>query len=174
MQKSCFVRLFLKNSALTSTEEAPWDNDERLLPEALLAEHRKRLRVLEIKKAQRGIDTPPDILIEIDDIGKEINRLSTQMDRAQAVVVDLFSFAEANYHEPAQIRLDWATFFAPIPTAENWATMLLPQLENLRRTIGLIIPARSSHCDREHFQLGWPLATSSALLLASRFAGRAA
>lgn len=112
------------------------DDDERLYLEALLAEHRKRLRVLEIKKAQRGIDTPPDILIEIEDIGKEIDRLTVQMHRAQAVVVDLFSFAEANYRDPAHIRLDWIAYFDPIPTPEIWATVLLPKLEELRRTIG--------------------------------------
>ena len=51
---------------------------------ALATAHKRRLRVLEEQKALRGADTPPDIVIEIEDITKQIAALDAQLAVLQA------------------------------------------------------------------------------------------
>jgi predicted nucleic acid-binding Zn-ribbon protein len=45
----------------------------------LITEHRRRLQQLEIQKAKLGINAPPEILIEMEDIEAEIERLQTEL-----------------------------------------------------------------------------------------------
>jgi hypothetical protein len=45
----------------------------------LVIEHQRRLRQLELKKAKLGINTPAEILNEIEDIQAEIERLETEL-----------------------------------------------------------------------------------------------
>ena len=47
--------------------------------EELLIYHNRRLQALQKTKALKGSDTPPEILIEIDDIKKEIEELETEL-----------------------------------------------------------------------------------------------
>ncbi|MEO7911384.1 MAG: AAA family ATPase [Roseiflexaceae bacterium] len=46
---------------------------------ALATAHKRRLRLLEEQQALRGADTPPDIVIEIEDITKQIADLDAQL-----------------------------------------------------------------------------------------------
>lgn len=46
---------------------------------ALATAHKRRLRVLEEQRALRGADTPPDVVIEIEDITKQIADLDAQL-----------------------------------------------------------------------------------------------
>jgi nucleoside phosphorylase len=45
----------------------------------LITEHQRRLQKLEIQKARLGINAPPEILIEIEDIEAETERLQTEL-----------------------------------------------------------------------------------------------
>jgi hypothetical protein len=51
---------------------------------ALATTHKRRLRLLEEQQALRGADTPPDIMIEIEDITKQIAALDAQLALLQA------------------------------------------------------------------------------------------
>ena len=54
-------------------------DDERSHIENLINAHRNRLQKLEIQAAQYGIDARPVVLIEIDDIRREIQRLEQEL-----------------------------------------------------------------------------------------------
>ena len=45
----------------------------------LIIEHQRRLQKLREQKARRGIDTPAEILIEIEDIEAKIEQLQTKL-----------------------------------------------------------------------------------------------
>jgi len=51
---------------------------------ALATTHKRRLRVLEEQRALHGADTPPEIVIEIEDITKQIAALDAQLAVLQA------------------------------------------------------------------------------------------
>ena len=55
------------------------DDEERQRLEELLRQHQRRLHLLETQKAIRGMNTPPEVLIEIDDIRSEIARIQAQL-----------------------------------------------------------------------------------------------
>jgi hypothetical protein len=46
---------------------------------ALATQHKRRLRVLEEQQALRGASTPPEIIIEIEDIARQIADLDAQL-----------------------------------------------------------------------------------------------
>jgi hypothetical protein len=46
---------------------------------ALATTHKRRLRLLEEQQARRGADTPPGIVLEIEDITKQIAELDAQL-----------------------------------------------------------------------------------------------
>lgn len=48
------------------------DDDERQQLREVLRAHQRRLRVLEIQEATKGINTPPEIITEIEDVRSEI------------------------------------------------------------------------------------------------------
>jgi formylglycine-generating enzyme required for sulfatase activity len=48
--------------------------------QALIATHKRRLQKLKEQQALRGVDTPPHVLIEIEDIEAELERLQTELD----------------------------------------------------------------------------------------------
>ena len=53
--------------------------NERAKLRELLKAKKKRLHELRLKEAQRGYDTPPDILTEIEKIKEEIHELESQI-----------------------------------------------------------------------------------------------
>jgi hypothetical protein len=59
------------------------DEDQQQIM-ALATAHKRRLRVLEEQQALRGADTPPDIVIEIEDISRQIADLDARLALLQA------------------------------------------------------------------------------------------
>ncbi len=53
--------------------------NEREAVKNLIQNKKQRLYLLQLQQARKGINTDPDILIEIDDITKEIRKLETQL-----------------------------------------------------------------------------------------------
>src|SRR6266540_322599 len=62
-----------------STGESSMDLNEREAVKNLIQNKKQRLYLLQLQQARKGINTDPDILIEIDDITKEIRKLETQL-----------------------------------------------------------------------------------------------
>ena len=58
--------------------------------------HQRRLAFLKEKKAMRGYDTPPDILMEIEDIQNTIDELSSELNQLDISV---------NYSSPRAIQI---------------------------------------------------------------------
>ncbi|MCG8348643.1 MAG: SAVED domain-containing protein [Chloroflexales bacterium] len=100
----------------------------------LLDIQRRRLGVLEIQAATYGIDTRPQVVMEMEAIRREITALESRLDRARAIPVGLFSFARETIDDPAACVLDWMPYFpqeAPPAAAQVWAETLLPTLRDL-------------------------------------------
>jgi hypothetical protein len=60
--------------------EVLMDSEEQAHMKEILHTYQRRLWILEIKKAQKGIDTPADILMEMEDLQKAIARCQLQLD----------------------------------------------------------------------------------------------
>lgn len=60
------------------------------------AAYRRRLKLLQIRAALRGIDTPPEVLIEIEDIERVIKKRVQEV-LQKAVQKSLSRFAFSNY-----------------------------------------------------------------------------
>ncbi len=104
----------------------------------LLAIQRRRLGELEKQAATLGLHTPPHVVIEMEDIRRAIADLESQLDRARAIPVGLFSFALEAIDTPDARVLDWTAYFPPKspPAAPPvWAETLLPALEDLRQDL---------------------------------------
>jgi DNA-binding HxlR family transcriptional regulator len=54
-------------------------NEDRNNIADLIRSHRRRLHILEEKQALQGINTPPDIILEIEDINEQMARLMKQL-----------------------------------------------------------------------------------------------
>ena len=52
---------------------------------SVIAAHKKRLRILEVRAAKSGIETPPQIQIEIDDINRQIATLEQQTNKGTVI-----------------------------------------------------------------------------------------
>jgi hypothetical protein len=111
------------------------DTDERAYLEALLSIHRKRLQVLELEAARKGVDTPPHVHVEIEEIQQKlvgITKLLANSPPLGNVAIDLFSFPVMGANDSSHICLDWVNFFNPsLPTVDIWNTILVPNLNNL-------------------------------------------
>jgi ABC-type amino acid transport substrate-binding protein len=68
------------------TELSSRRNDNK----TLLSQHHKRLRRLEEQKATRGINTPPEVLNEIEDINDKIETLSEEREEIEQKLTFLF------------------------------------------------------------------------------------
>src|SRR5690242_1048523 len=102
--------------------------DERAHLESLLATLLKRLRALEIQEALKGVDTPPHVRVELDDLRQRIADITEKL-RPQTIDIDLFSYEDIGSPDPGRIRLNWVPAFNPtLPTPEIWRTTLLPEL----------------------------------------------
>jgi len=69
------------SSEPVSSRLQPEDEEERRNLREVIRAYQGRLRVLEIQQAKRGINSPPEIIIEIQDIRQEINRAEKQLNR---------------------------------------------------------------------------------------------
>jgi hypothetical protein len=121
----------------------------------LLQNHQRRLQVLKEQQALMGIQTPPAILIEIQDIETKIDELQVSLDQ--------FTAPNESQHETAPLvyihnwgkkpdkfpetphLLDWsgpgrfqeqAGGGRSVPSAETWRDELLPRLNGLPAEIG--------------------------------------
>src|SRR5262245_40319062 len=54
--------------------------------EQLLAKHQARLRVLEMKEAQFGINVPPEVVTEMEDIRQEIASINLQLNKLRTMI----------------------------------------------------------------------------------------
>jgi formylglycine-generating enzyme required for sulfatase activity len=52
----------------------------------LITEHRRRLQKLRERQAKQGINTPPEVLTEIEDIEAQIDRLRTELEEEQSTL----------------------------------------------------------------------------------------
>lgn len=117
------------------------ERDERVYLEDLRTTHQRRLQALEKRRAQFGTSTPPEVEIEIEDIGAEIKKLNERLHRARAVNLDLFCHMEIAPRDSATIRIDWTSHFrSGVAPAETWAQMLLPDLDRVYRQVGRASP----------------------------------
>ncbi len=117
------------------------EQNERSYLEDLKTIHQRRLQSLEKKQATFGISTPPEIEIEIEDIGAEIKKLNDRLHRARAINVDLLSYIDIAPRDSTTIRIDWTSHFSNgIAPSETWAQMLLPELERVYRQVGRTSP----------------------------------
>jgi hypothetical protein len=112
------------------------DETERDHIQKLVDEYTRRFRILETRRARQGDDTPPSVIIELEDIQHEIDKLNGRLQRGSVVTVDLVTFAGAATSGGAQERLDLSAMFQPAPpTLESWTTELLPQLIILQQQL---------------------------------------
>lgn len=117
------------------------EQDERSYLEDLKTIHRRRLQSLERKQAQFGISTPPEVEIEIEDIGVAIKKLDERLHRTRAVTVDLLTYIDIAPRDSTTIRIDWTSHFANgIAPAGVWSQLLLPDLDRAYRQVGRTSP----------------------------------
>ncbi len=81
------------------------DNEERQHLEGLLREHRRRLRPLELRNAQLGMSTPPEVINEIDDIRSEIAQIQARLYGQIDVSAPMQPDVSAPMSAPEQIDL---------------------------------------------------------------------
>src|SRR5215213_7296429 len=62
-----------------NTDEVSTDDIAHL--RRLIEAHKERLRILEVRAATSGLETPPQIQIEIDNIKRQIEMLEQQMSK---------------------------------------------------------------------------------------------
>lgn len=115
-------------------------SDQRQQIEQIRNEHERRLHQLELRAAQLGLSTPPEIHTEMDDIRAAIERLNMQLDALLppgAIHVDLVTFPGHTAQPPDHLVLDWvAEFTSGFPSAATWASTLMPDLGRALATCG--------------------------------------
>ena len=117
------------------------EEDERTYLEKLKLLHQRRLQKLELKRAQLGISTPPEIEIEIEDIGGEVKQVDERLHRSRAFSVDLLSHVAIAPRERTTIQIDWTSHFHnSIASAETWAQQLIPDLDRVYRQVAQSSP----------------------------------
>jgi hypothetical protein len=126
----------IQRFSLTEYEDACMDDADREYIQKLIDEHTRRFRILELRRAQFGNETPPAVIIELEDIKQEIEKLNGRLQRGSVVTVDLVTFAGAATGGGAQERLEWSAMFQPgLPAPATWADELLPQLNMLKQQL---------------------------------------
>jgi hypothetical protein len=117
------------------------EQDERSYLEDLTAIHRRRLQILERKQAQFGINTPPEVEMEIEDIGAEIKKLNDRLHRVRAINVDLLCYMEIAPRDGTTVPINWTEHFLQgVAPTEVWTQTLLPDLDRVYRQIGRASP----------------------------------
>src|SRR5215467_260479 len=108
--------------------------DERAHLEQLLDAHNKRLRVLEVEAARKGISTPPEVHTEIEEIRAQILAVTRQLTDLLPpghIPVELWTYQEDGPPAGDRTRIAWGGRFAPtLPTPEIWRAELLPELHD--------------------------------------------
>ncbi|NJN18883.1 MAG: SAVED domain-containing protein [Oscillochloris sp.] len=112
------------------------EQEERTYLEDLKVIHRRRLQILERKKAHFGINTPPEIEIEIEDITQSIKDIDDRLHRTRAVPVDLLSYTAIAPRDSTTIQLDWTAHFSGgVASEQIWKQHLIPDLYNLYKRV---------------------------------------
>lgn len=113
------------------------DSDERLHIQKLVGIHTKRLAILKTKQAYTGASTPAEILMEIDDIQREIAQLHDRLSRSKAIMVDLLTHVAVAKLDPTTIQYDWTAHFRDhtLPPTVFWRDNLLPDIQSLRERV---------------------------------------
>ena len=116
--------------------------------EELITLKQRRRRQLKKVQAVKGVDTNPEVLIEIEDLEAELPRLKTELvdamqqeAEAKAPLLHLANFQPPPAALPAGvIILDWSGHFQAkprsLPDPAVWATELLPELAGLPARLG--------------------------------------
>jgi hypothetical protein len=107
----------------------------------LIFNHNRRLQVLKEQQALRGIGTPPEVILEIEDIEAAIQQLQTQLTliisdevRMASPLIHLYTFGKRPQNEPEQAHvIDWRNIFdstppRTIPSPEVWQSSLVPEI----------------------------------------------
>ncbi|NTV63974.1 MAG: trypsin-like peptidase domain-containing protein [Oscillochloris sp.] len=102
----------------------------------LIRIYTRRLQILEIQRAQRGIYTEPHILMEIEDLQQKIAECEAQLGIRKPLEVELLAFATAISSGTAAESLDWRRYYAQAtPTPALWQSTLIPELLGLKQRL---------------------------------------
>lgn len=71
---------------------------------ALKQNHLRRLRLLKLEQAKRGYSCPPEVVMEIEDIGKKITEIDGDLENKQQLLVNMPEFNEAFLEYSGVIR----------------------------------------------------------------------
>jgi hypothetical protein len=62
------------------------EDEERASLREILRAHRRRLRVLQLQQASKGSNTPAEIITEIEDIERELNRVEARLEKISPII----------------------------------------------------------------------------------------
>lgn len=99
------------------------------------AAYNRRLKILESQLATIGdIHARPDIIIQIENIRRDIATLETQLNPSNKTRVHLITYPDIDPLPGQDYVLDWSEYYRPVPTAEVWQSVIIPKLTEFRRT----------------------------------------
>lgn len=103
---------------------------------ALIRTYRRRLQILELQQALKGINTEPHVLIEIEDLQAKIAEGESRLGLRQALEVELLAFASATSSGTATESLDWRSYYhQATPQLELWQSTLMPELLAMKQRL---------------------------------------
>ena len=103
--------------------------------ETKLTAYKQQRNVLEIQSLNLGDNyAPPYIVTQIEDIQHEIKALEAQLEPSNRAKVHLITYPDTDPLPDQDYVLDWSEYYRPVPTTEEWESVIFPQLIEFRRT----------------------------------------
>ena len=102
----------------------------------LIKTHRRRLQFLELHQARKGINTEPDVLMEIEDLQAKIAENEAQIGIRKALEVEIMAFATTTSSGTAVESLDWRRYYDQVtPAPALWQSTLIPELLAMKQRL---------------------------------------